>query len=412
VRELGEKSRRRVPATRASFLPFSPPSIGEEEIAEVVATLRSGWLSTGPRAHRFEQEFAQYVGAPTALAVNSGTAALHLALAALGVGPGDEVIVPTLTFASGAHVVEHVGARPLLVDVEPDTLNIDLAQVEQILARGTGTGRVRAIMPTHLYGQSCDLDWLDAIAQKHKVDVIEDAAHALPSRWGNRTIGSVRLSGGGIPNGLTAFSFYATKNLTTGEGGMLTGPQSLIDRARMLSLHGMTHDAHTRYAKGGTWEYDVVAPGFKYNLSDLQAAMGIHQLARLPEHHARRAAVAARYIRQLGQLPELQVPNPVGGSTHAWHLFVIRLNLDRLTIDRARFIEELRARNIGSSVHFIPLHSLTYHRQRYAYSDDDFPVASSEFKRLVSLPLYPALTDEDVDDVIHAVTAVITRFRR
>lgn len=396
---------------RSNFLSFSPPSIGETEIAEVVATLRSGWLSTGPRARRFEEEFAAYVGAPVALAVSSGTAALHLALTALDIGPGDAVIVPTLTFASAAHVVEHVGARPLLVDVEERTLNVDLARVERLLERDRDALRIRAILPVHLYGQPCDLRHLDAIAQAHNVDLVEDAAHALPARSGGM-VGAVRLAGGGSPSGLTAFSFYATKNLTTGEGGMLTGPETLIERARTLSLHGMTRDAHARYTSAGSWQYDVVAAGFKYNLSDMQAALGLAQLARLPELHARREAIASLYRERFASVNELRCPEPIEGTTHAWHLFVIRLALDRLSIDRARFIEELRVRNIGTSVHFIPIHSLTYYREKYGYTDADFPVASAEFQRLVSLPMHPGMSDQDVDDVANAVIAVTDEFRR
>jgi dTDP-4-amino-4,6-dideoxygalactose transaminase len=399
-------------ARRATPLPFAPPSIGEGEIADVVATLRSGWLSTGPRAAQFEREFAAFTGAPTALALNSGTAGLHLALVVLGIGVGDSVIVPTLAFSSAAHVVEHVGAHPILFDVEPARLTLDLDRLEELLGTERASRNIRAVMPVHLYGQACDLRRLDALATRYAVHIIEDAAHALPSYAGDVMVGSSRLRSAGGPANLTAFSFYATKNITTGEGGMLTGPPGLIEQARELSLHGMTRDAHARYTSGGSWRYDVTAPGFKYNLSDVQAALGIRQLARLPVLHARRRAIAQRYDLAFSSLPEIQ-SFPIGEERgHAWHLYVIRLCLDRLAIDRARFIEELGALNIGTSVHFIPIHTLTYYREKYGYARDDFPVASREFDRLVSLPIYPDLTSEDVDDVIKAVISVVERNRR
>lgn len=397
-------------AGRSTFLPFAPPTLGKAEIAEVVATLRSGWLSTGPRARQFELEFARFVGAPEALALSSGTAALHLALMVLGVGPGDGVIVPTLTFSSCAHVVEHFGARPILVDVEPRTLTIDLNQVEAVLA-APGAGNIRAVMPVHLYGQPCDLAALDEIALRYSIHLVEDAAHALPSQSGTTQVGAVRLNNPSGPNNLVAFSFYATKNITTAEGGMLTGPPTLLERARVLSMHGMTRDAHARYTEVGSWQYDVVTPGFKYNLSDLQAALGLVQLRRLPAFRQRRSEVAARYSAALSIHDALEVPWPGFGQAHAWHLYVIRLRLEKLRINRARFIEELRARNIGSSVHFIPIHMLTYYRDRYGYSRDQFPVASREFDRLVSLPMHAGLTDADVDDVVDAVCEVASRYR-
>lgn len=388
---------------RESFLSFSPPAIGDEEIAEVVASLRSDWLTTGPRVREFEERFAEFVGAPGAVALNSATAAMHVALAVLGIGPGDEVITTTLTFCSSVHVIEHVGARPVLVDVEPDTLNIDPERV-----RAAITPRTRAILPVHLYGHPADMDALLAIAREHRLAVVEDAAHALPA---GHCGGMVGRPAEDVPN-LAAFSFYATKNLTTGEGGMLTGPPELLNAARTWALHGMSRDAYRRYEADGTWRYDVVLPGFKYNMADLQAAIGLVQLRRLRELQRRRSEIVRRYDRAFGGLPELQVPTERPDVESARHLYVLRLNLDRLTLDRAGLIRELTARRIGSSVHFIPIHHHTYYRERYRYPEGSFPVADREFERIVSLPLSPRLTDRDVDDVVEAVSEIVEGSRR
>ena len=298
---------------RSEFLHFSPPLIGEEEIGEVVKTLREGWITTGPRTQRFETEFAQRVGARAALAVNSATSAMHVALAVLGVGEGDEVITTPMTFVSTVHVIEHLRARPVLVDVEPDTLNIDPERIEAAV-----TPKTKAIMPVHLYGHPADMDPIYDIAQRHRLAVIEDAAHALPARYRGRMIGAPS-SGFDFPN-LVAFSFYATKNLTTGEGGMLTGPAELIDDARIWSLHGMSRDAFKRYTSDGSWRYDVVAPGFKYNMPDIQAAIGLHQLERLDAMQRRRGAIVAQYDEALGQLAEVDRPVQREGVESAWHI--------------------------------------------------------------------------------------------
>jgi dTDP-4-amino-4,6-dideoxygalactose transaminase len=388
---------------REEFLPFSPPFIGDEEIAEVVASLRSGWLTTGPRVRAFEERFAEFVGAPAAVALNSATAAMHVALAVLGIGPGDEVITTTMTFCSTAHVIEHLGARPVLVDVEPDTLNIDPERV-----RAAITPRSRAILPVHLYGHAADMEALHGIAREHGLAIVEDAAHALPARHCGRMVGSPVDD---VPN-LAAFSFYATKNLTTGEGGMLTGPAPLLDEARMWTLHGMSRDAYRRYEADGSWRYDVVLPGFKYNMADLQAAIGVVQLARLGELQRRRGEIVAAYDRAFGSLPEVQIPTERPEVESARHLYVLRLHLDRLRIDRAGLIRELTARRIGSSVHFIPIHHHTYYRERYRYPEGSFPVADREFERIVSLPLSPRLSDADVEDVIEAVSEIVERNRR
>jgi len=387
------------PARRRTFLTFAPPQIGQAEIDAVVDTLKSAWITTGPKTRTFEREFAAFVGAPGALALNSCTAGLHTALATLGIGPGDEVITTPMTFCASVNVIEHVGARPVLVDVEPDTLNIDPRQIAAAV-----TPRTRAILPVHYAGHPVDLDGVEAVAQAHGLTVVEDAAHAIPARYKGRFIGSG-------PNPV-AFSFYATKNLTTGEGGMLTGAPELLDKARVLSLHGMSHDGWNRYSAEGSWFYEVVAPGFKYNMTDIQAAIGIHQLRKLPRFQARRREIARRYNDAFSRCEQLQIPAERPEVEHAWHLYVVRLHLDRLTIDRAQFIDELRGRNIGTSVHFVPIHLHPYYRDKYGFKPADFPVAYREYQRIVSLPLYPRMSDADVTDVIDAVTAVVTRHRR
>jgi len=375
-------------------LPFSPPLIGEEEISEVVDTLRSDWITTGPKTKRFEKEFAAYLDAPGALALNSCTAGLHTALATLGIGPGDEVITTPMTFAASVNVIEHVGARPILVDVEPDTLNIDPALVAAAI-----TPRTRAVLPVHFAGHQADLDPIAELATTHRLAVIEDAAHALPARYRNRPIGA-----GGNP---AAFSFYATKNLTTAEGGMLTGDAEFLDRARVVSLHGMSRDAWKRYERGGNWFYEVVVPGFKYNMTDIQAALGLWQLRKLAGFQERRRAVVRMYDEAFGQNDALQLPARRPEVEHAWHLYVLRLQPGALRIQRDEFIEELRQRNIGSSVHFIPIHVHPYYRDKYHFQPDSFPVAYGNYQRMLSLPLNPRLADDDVHDVIDAVLDIV-----
>lgn len=387
-------------------MPFAPPLIGEEEIEEVVRTLRGGWLTTGPRTNQFEAEFAEFVGAPAALAVNSATSAMHVALAALGVGEGDAVISTTMTFASTIHVIEHQRARPILVDVDRDTLNIDPERVEAAVKEAKD---VKALLPVHLYGHPAEMDAIYSIASRHGLAVVEDAAHSLPSRYHGRMIGAPQP--GFEPPNLVAFSFYATKNLTTGEGGMLTGPPQLIDDARVWSLHGMSRDAYKRYTSEGSWRYEVVLPGFKYNMPDIQAAIGLHQLKRLEAMQARRRAIVAQYDEALGHLEELETPVARPDVESAWHIYLLRLRPGRLTIDRAGFIEELRKRNVGASVHFIPIHLHPYYRDRYGLRPEDFPVAQAEFERMLSLPLSPAHSDEDIADVIEAVTEIVRLHR-
>jgi dTDP-4-amino-4,6-dideoxygalactose transaminase len=384
---------------REEFLPFSPPLIGEEEIAEVVDTLRSGWITTGPKTKQFEREFAHFIGARSALAVSSATDAMLVGLATLGIGPGDQVITTPMTFCSTVHVIEHLGAQPVLVDVEPDTLNIDPEQVACAV-----TSCTRAIMPVHLYGHPCEMDALLDIAARHNLYVVEDAAHALPARYEGRMIGTLGT--------LTAFSFYATKNLTTAEGGMLTGAPDVIDQARVWSLHGMSRDAYKRYSAEGSWYYEVILPGFKCNMTDIQAAIGLHQLRKLPQFQSRRREIVRRYSEAFSRFEELRTPVERPQVEHAWHLYALRLNLERLTIDRAQFVQELRVRNIGSSVHFIPIHLHPYYRDKYGYRPQDFPVAYHSYQTLVSLPLTLQMNDQDVDDVITAVSDIVKTYHQ
>jgi len=386
-------------APRPDFLPFSPPTIGETEIQEVVDTLRSLWVTTGPKTKRFESEFAAYVDATHAVALNSCTAGLHTGLVALGVRRGDEVITTPMTFAASVNVIEHVGAHPVLVDVEPDTLNLDPREVERAC-----TPRTRAILPVHYSGHPVDLDLLREIARARGLAILQDAAHSLPARYKGRPIGS--------DGDLAAFSFYATKNLTTVEGGMLTGDADFVDRARIIGLHGMSRDAWKRYDKGGSWFYEVVTPGFKYNMTDVQASIGLCQMRRLAEFQSRRRAVVEAYHRAFAAEEALELPVERPEVEHAWHLYVLRLRPEALRIGRDRFIEELTARNIGVSVHFIPVHLHPYYRDRYGYRPEDFPVAYSNYQRMLSLPLHPLLSDEDVADVAQAVLDVVHTFRR
>lgn len=397
---------------RDKLLPFSPPSLGEEEIAEVVDTLRSDWITSGPKVERFEQEFAARVGAPAALALNSCTAAMHVALKALGVGPGDAVITTPMAFCSSAHVIEQAGARPVFADVERDTLNLDPARVKEAaekLGREPGAGRLKAILPVHLYGHPCDLDALLAIAREHEAAVVEDAAHALAARYHGRTIGSMAASAP-VPL-VTCFSFYATKNLTTGEGGMLTGRAEFVEAARPWSLHGMSRDSWKRHDADSAWSYEVDRPGFKYNLTDLAAAMGLGQLRKLDRFQARRRQIAQRYNAAFCELEELETPTERHDVEHAWHLYVLRLKAGRLGLGRDQFIEELTARSISSSVHFRPIHLHRYYREKYGYRPEDFPVAWQEYQRIVSLPLYPRMSDQDVEDVVAAVRDIVEERR-
>ena len=456
---------------RTSFLPFALPDTDETEIKEVVETIRSGWVTTGPKTHQFEAEFAAAVGARHAIAVNSCTAALHLALEAIHLQPGDFVLTSPYTFAATAEVVRYFNAIPVFVDVEPDTLNIDpqgLVEAIQDLQCYLATGRfprtaavrrafhqrgqwpaikrqrpaaIKAIIPVHFAGLPADLDIIYTIAAEYDLAVIEDAAHAFPAKYKEHFIGSASTAGhtstvdhgprtaanrsaahrlpavgslssavGGQPAAV-CFSFYATKTITTGEGGMIcTDDETVADRCRIMALHGISKDAWKRYTAEGSWYYEIIEPGYKYNLTDIAAAMGVVQLQKAERMWRRRREIARRYNNAFKHIPQLQIPGDWDDCQHAWHLYMLRLDLERLHFSRAQFIELLAKRmNIGASVHFIPLHLHPYYRQTYGYSPNDFPVAFAEYQRVVSLPLYSRMSDQDVEDVIQAVKVLISK---
>jgi dTDP-4-amino-4,6-dideoxygalactose transaminase len=375
------------------FLPFALPEIGEEEIAEVVSALRSGWVTTGPKAKQFEAEFVEYLGGGLeAVAVNSATAGLHLGLEALGIGPGDEVITTTHTFTATAEIIRYLGADPVFVDVDADTLCIDVDAVEAAI-----TPRTKAIIPVHFAGRSADMDRLLAIARKHGLRVMEDAAHALPTTCGGKMIGS-------LDSDVTVFSFYANKTITTGEGGMLvTRNPDIAKRARVMRLHGINRDAFDRFtSKAPSWYYEIVAPGFKYNMTDIAASMGIHQLKKANAFQHKRAHIAALYDQALADLPIIRPPHAADGDIHSWHLYVIQLD-GTVHVSRDQFIERMFEQGIGCSVHYIPLHLHPYWRDTYQLTPEMFPVSQRIYKRTLSLPLYTRMTDEDVMRVVAAV---------
>jgi len=382
------------------FLPFHVPEIGPEEIRSVVETLESGWLTSGSKVKRFEENFSRFIGCQYSVAVNSCTAALHLALEAVGIDEGDEVIVPTMTFTATAEVVLYFKAKPVLVDCRPNSFNIDPDLLERAI-----TAKTKAIIPVHFGGQSCDMERILQIARKHKLYVIEDAAHALPAKYHGKTIGTI--------GDITCFSFYATKTITTGEGGMATTQNpEWAARMRMMSLHGISHDAWKRYTKEGSWYYEVVQPGFKYNLTDIGAAIGIEQLKKCDAFGAARTRIAATYDQRFSDLYEIETPVCEPDVQHAWHLYVIQLDLERLKINRDQFIETLKEQGIGTSVHFIPLHLHPYYRDKFSYVPDDFPKATEIYQRIISLPIYPKMTESQVDHVVQAVSKTVQRYRR
>lgn len=386
---------------RDAFIPYNLPDLTDEEIDEVVATLKSGWVAKGPRTVKFEQEFAQHVGAKHAVAMNSCTAALHVALLSAGVGPGDEVITTPMTFASTASTVIHCGATPVFADIDYRTGCIDPDEIEKKI-----TPKTKAVVPVHYSGQVCDLDRIYKIADKYGLFVSEDAAHALESRYKGRLIGN-KLKG------TAAYSFYATKNLTTGEGGMLATDSDEIDaKARIWAGQGMSHNAWNRYAKGGTWQYDICEPGFKYNMFDIQAALGLVQLSRLDSMQARRLKIAEKYQREFAKIDAVEPPFVPGYAEHSWHLYVLRIVPELLTIDRDRFIVELNERNVGTSVHFIPVTYMSAYTKRFGFKKGDFPNAEKHFERLISLPLYPTLTEEQSDYVVAAVRDIVEKFHK
>lgn len=387
------------------FLPFAIPDIGEEEIAAVVQCLRSGWITTGPMARQFEADFAAFIGGGVeAVSVNSATAGLHLALEALGVGPGDRVLTTPYTFTATAEVVRYLGAEPVFADIDPVTFNLDPEAADRVLRQTPG---VKALVPVHFAGQACDMDALQRLAGDAGVAIVEDAAHALPTAWRGARIGS-------LPTAATVFSFYATKTIATGEGGMIVArDRALLDRARTMRLHGINRDVFDRYqSRKPAWFYEVVAPGFKYNMPDIAAAIGVHQLRRAEAFRQRRAAIAAAYTAGLAGLP-VQTPVTTGPADgHAWHLYVLQLDLAALRIGRDQFIELLAERGIGTSVHFIPLHIQPYWRDRYGFRPGDFPRALAAYERAVSLPIHTRLTDADVGRVIGAVRDILDGHRR
>ncbi|MFN8468696.1 MAG: DegT/DnrJ/EryC1/StrS family aminotransferase [Caldilineaceae bacterium] len=380
---------------RDHFLPFALPELGPEELCQIQDVLDSGWITTGTKTHEFEDEFARAVGAKHAVAVNSCTAAMHLALEAAGVRRGDEVITTPYTFAATAEVIRYLDAKPVFVDVDALSLNLCAEQLEAAINE-----RTRAIIPVHVAGLPADLEPIHSVASRHGLIVIEDAAHAFPAMYRERMVGSL--------SDFTCFSFYATKTLTTGEGGMIcTQDDDYAARCRMMALHGISKDAWKRYTAEGSWYYEILAPGYKYNMTDVAAAMGIAQLRKAERMWQRRCEIAHRYSAVFQRLPQLQTPYAGEAHQHAWHLYMLQLHLDMLRIGRAEFVDQLKQYNIGASVHFIPLHIHPYYREQYGYAPEQFPVALREYQREISLPIYSKMSDQDVQDVIDAVTAIV-----
>jgi dTDP-4-amino-4,6-dideoxygalactose transaminase len=402
-------------------IPFYKPSIGPEEIDEVVDTLRSGWLTTGPKTKQFEREFATYLSQKHAVAVNSCTAALHLALEAIGLKAGQGVIVPTMTFAATAEVVRYLGGRPLLADCRAEDSNLDVADAERKVQSALALGQsVAAIMPVHYGGQVSDVVGVQALARRYHLKIVEDAAHCCPAYYRNtggesgeqKSVVSGHPTGGWSPVGANAdiscYSFYANKTITTGEGGMAcTENDEYADRMRIMSLHGISRDAWKRYTGEGSWYYEIVAPGFKYNLTDIAAAIGIHQLRKAELFLKRRSAIAFQYRESLKEVEEIILPRQQPDRIHSWHLYVIRLVLDRLQIDRAQFITELQQRGIGTSVHWLPLHMHPYYRDTYGYAPQDLPTACSLYPEIMTLPLYPDMSEGEVAYVCDSIKEIV-----
>ncbi len=385
--------------TQIQFLPFHRASIDEQDIESVVRVLRSGWLTTGNEVRQFEGAFARYVGARNAVALSSCTAALHLALAAIGLQEGDEVILPTMTFSSTSEVVLYFKARPILVDCQANSFQADPMAMERAI-----TSRTRAIIVVHFAGIPADIETILDIARRHKLIVIEDAAHALPTRYKGKMIGTF--------GDITCFSFYATKTITTGEGGMMTTENAEVaDRVRMLSQHGISKDAYKRYTAEGSWRYEILDVGYKYNMTDIQAALGLAQLAKSDVLRAKRDRVAGVYTAALSSLDAYETPAVPVDVQHAWHLYVLKVNPDALSISRDRVIEELKKRGIGTSVHFIPLHTHPYYQQKLGYRTGQFPHAENHFERAISLPLFPGMTNDDTERVVEALHDIAREHR-
>jgi dTDP-4-amino-4,6-dideoxygalactose transaminase len=381
-------------------IPFHRAMVGEEEVQAVAEVIRSGWLTMGPKTCEFENEFAEYVGAKHAIAVSTGTAALHLSLEAAGIRAGDEVIIPTTTFTATGEAVTYLGARPVLADIEPRTMNLDPNDVASRITRKT-----KALIPVHLGGQPCDMDELIALSNRHGLRIVEDAAHALPSRYRGKRVGQI--------SEFTCFSFYATKTLTTGEGGMITTDiQTAADRMRLMRLHGIERDAWKRYRADGSWHYEVLEAGFKYNLTDFQSALGMVQLRKCTAMKDARLAIARRYNEAFVGNESLITPTVFEDRDTSWHLYILRLRFDTLLAgDRDRFVQELQKRGIGCSVHFIPLHLQPYYQKAYGYRAGDFPQAEIVYRSCLSLPIYPDLTDHMIERVVAAVQETVSEFQ-
>jgi perosamine synthetase len=407
-------------SSKGMKVPFFRPSIGEAEIDEVVACLRSGWLTSGPLTKRFEQEFAAAVGAKFALAVNSCTAALHLAVDALGLEPGRAVLVPTMTFAATAEIVRYLGGVPVLVDCDPLTANMDLADAERKLEL-LAAGRIAAtqgaksqavgIIPVHVGGRMMDIAAVHEFSRRHGLWIVEDAAHAFPAAWrASETAPWQRC--GEATSAVACFSFYANKTITTGEGGMaVTDDQRLADRMRTMSLHGLSHDAWGRFAEGGSWDYKIVEAGYKYNLTDIAAAIGVHQLERAESMRRQREEIAHWYRDALADVDAVELPALAENRIHAWHLFPIRLRLEKLRIDRDAFFTRLRAAGVGCSVHWRPLHMHPYYSQRFGWTSEQFPVATPLWQRLISLPLFPGMHESERSYVAQVVRELCVQNR-
>jgi dTDP-4-amino-4,6-dideoxygalactose transaminase len=383
-------------------VPFHRAPVGEQEAQAVSEVIRSGWLTMGPKTFEFEEEFARYIGAQHAIAVSTGTAALHLALEAAGVQTGDEVLLPTTTFTATAEAVTYLGARPVLVDIDPVTMNIDPEDGARRI-----TPKTKAIIPVHLAGQPCDMDEIHALARVRRLRVIEDAAHALPSEYREKRVGQI--------SEFTCFSFYATKTLTTGEGGMITTDNTeAADRMRLMRLHGIERDAWKRYRRDGSWFYEVLEAGFKYNLTDLQSAIGLVQLAKCDAMRQARRRIAQHYTDAFSSFEELLLPEIRSDRSTSWHLYILRLRPDRLRVDRDAFIRALRTRGVSCSVHFIPLHLQPYYQRAHGYKAGDFPSAEQQYDTCLSLPIFPGMTDQEIEHVIRTVqkTTVESRIVR
>jgi dTDP-4-amino-4,6-dideoxygalactose transaminase len=388
-------------------IPFFKPSIGDGEIAEVLDTLKSGWLTTGAKTRKFEQEFGSYIGQPHAIALNSCTAALHLALEAIGLQADENVVVPTMTFAATAEVVRYFNARPLLVDCRAEDFNIDVADAERKIGAALAAGaKVRAIMPVHYGGQVANVAGVRRLADQYRLKVIEDAAHCCPAFY--REDESSPWQPVGTSAEVSCYSFYANKTITTGEGGMVcTSNDAYAERMRIMSLHGISSDAWKRFSTEGRWYYEIVAPGFKYNLTDIASSIGIHQLRKADEFHRKRSKWAELYSQLLGDVEELILPTARPNRIHSWHLYVIRLRLNSLRIDRAGFIDELKRLGIITSVHWLPLHMHPYYRGTYGYQPMDLPQAASLYPEIISLPLYPDMTEADVEYVAGKIKQIL-----